>query len=581
MIRKLSFEAMEARRLLAADLQTDSETDFHVAGNVSANAFAEIGNLDGSALIRSQLGWYNMYDRIGFSVQREANVSVQLDGLWADADLYLTDAFGRVLDFSSLRGTAGESIETRVDAGTYYVWSVARTYSWTPYHMELTAQQIPEPLPEPAPTPAPGDSGGDVSPLPEVAYYGSAYDWGLNEIGAPESWASGFRGQGVTVAVIDTGVDLDHPDLVENLYVNTGEIAGNGIDDDGNGYIDDLHGFDFADNDSDPDDVHGHGTHVAGTIAAVENGFGATGVAPDATILPVKVLGDNGSGTSTSVAAGIRYAADQGADIINLSLGGGFSYDIEMAIDYARSLGSLIVAASGNEYASMPGFPARFSASYDNVLSVGAYDSSGNIAAFSNDVGASGAVQLDAPGVAVFSTYVGGRYASMSGTSMATPHVAGLAALTLSSNRSLSPSQLRDLLVAGAVSAINGSDAIGKASALYSVAYAAAGESVDSSSGGGSTSSSSSSSSVSASTFSNHTSSLVHSSSSTSITDDQDNRVAVNEVRFVTTKDSKEVSDHQGHATDIVFSGDCEFLDDESDSPWDEATTDLALLATV
>lgn len=491
MLRKLSVESMEARRLLAADIGPQEE-GFHVASEVSANAFADIGNLNGTAIIRSQLGWFNSYDRIGFATDRESDVSIDLGQISADVNLYLTDARGYVIDLSAEWGLSDESIDTRLDAGSYYVWALATSWRSTGYQMELTVDHVPAPVPEPAPSPTapPGESGGEIAPLTDVAYYGSSYDWGLNDVGAPEAWAAGYTGEGITVAVVDTGVDLDHPDLVANLYVNEGEIAGNGIDDDGNGYVDDLHGYDFADNDSNANDLHGHGTHVAGTIAADDNGFGATGVAPDATILPVKVLGDNGSGSSVSVAAGIRYAADMGADIINLSLGGGYSADIESAISYAQSLGSFIVAAAGNESASVPGFPAQFSTSYDNVLSVGAHDSNSNIASFSNAVGSSGSVQIDAPGVGIYSTYVGGRYAMMSGTSMATPHVAGIAALTLSADPSLTSPALRDLLVSGAFDSANGSDAIGKASTLYSVAYAAAG--VSGSSNGASSSGSTS-----------------------------------------------------------------------------------------
>ncbi|MEL6110274.1 MAG: S8 family peptidase [Planctomycetota bacterium] len=473
MIRQVGFEAMEARRLLAADGLQHDETAVEVAGDVAANASADIGNLDGSVVARSRLGWRNPYDRIGFSLERDAQFSVTISRFRSNVDLFVTDARGALVGYSMNRGRQADTVEAELEAGQYFVWSVARSWRSTRYRMELNANLVPPPPPTPEAEPtAPGD---EMERLTEVAYFGGANEWGLNAVGAPESWAAGFTGEGITVAVIDTGVDLDHPDLAANIFVNAGEIAGNGIDDDGNGYVDDVHGYDFANRDADPNDVHGHGTHVAGTIAADDNGFGATGVAPDATILPIKVLGDNGSGSSLDVAAGIRYAADMGANVINLSLGGGYSSAIESAISYAQSVGSFIVAASGNEYASVPGFPAQFSGSYNNVLSVGAYDSSGRIASFSNGVGSSNAVQVDAPGVGVFSTYVGGRYASMSGTSMATPHVAGLAALTLSADPSISAATLRELLVSGVVGTSSGSDAIGNASTLSAVARAAAG----------------------------------------------------------------------------------------------------------
>lgn len=318
--------------------------------------------------------------------------------------------------------------------------------------------------------------GTPVTAFPDVAYYGSSSDWNLNSINAPEAWAQGYTGQGVVVAVVDTGVDLSHPDLFSQIWVNADEIAGNGIDDDGNGYIDDRNGWDFSSGDNNPDDANGHGTHVAGTIAAEKNGTGATGVAPDATIMPVRVLSANGSGSDSGVAAGIRYAAANGADIINLSLGGGFSSVIQSAIQYAQQLNVLVIVAAGNESAAIPSYPARHSATFTNVLSVGAYSSSNAIASFSNDVGTSGAVQVDGPGVNIYSTYYNDRYATLSGTSMATPHVAGLAALALSANNSLSAAQLRTLIVNGATRVISGSDSRGGINAAVTVALAAAGQ---------------------------------------------------------------------------------------------------------
>ena len=138
-------------------------------------------------------------------------------------------------------------------------------------------------------------------------------NWGLNEVNAPEVWNNGYTGEGVTVAIVDTGIDLDHPDLVSNLWVNPGEIAGNGIDDDGNGFIDDIHGYDFNGNDANPNDFNGHGTHVAGTVASASNSYGSTGVAYDASIMAVQVLSASGSGSMFDVAAGIIYAVDNGA----------------------------------------------------------------------------------------------------------------------------------------------------------------------------------------------------------------------------------------------------------------------------
>ena len=479
--RRLEIQTLQSREMMAADCcseVTEPTAEIVSAASSSAQvASADAGSTLGTALDLGTInrsttvqGSVNFADRLDiyrFEVSGDGVVDVDLTGLSRNVDLVFADESGSLIDSSRNSGRASESITASLDAGTYYVGVQTRSFWGSRYELSLDVQ-----LEQP-------DLGSDLlsplAPLSDVAYFGGSREWNLNAVNAPEAWAAGYSGEGITIAVVDTGVDLDHPDLAGNLFVNAGEIEGNGIDDDGNGYVDDVHGYDFAAGDADPNDVGGHGTHVAGTIAAGLNGFGATGVAPDATILPVRVLGDNGSGSTNAVAAGIRYAAEQGADIINLSLGGGFSRAIQSAIDYAQDLGSFIVAAAGNEAASTPGFPARFSAIYDNVLSVGAHDSRGQIAGFSNDVGGSGAVQVDAPGVGVFSTYVGGRYANLSGTSMAAPHVAGVAALALSANPDLTPSQLRDLLVGGTTASAIGSDASGIVNAATTVAFAAAG----------------------------------------------------------------------------------------------------------
>ncbi|MEZ6116119.1 MAG: S8 family serine peptidase [Pirellulaceae bacterium] len=155
-----------------------------------------------------------------------------------------------------------------------------------------------------------------------MTYFGGANDWNLNAINAPEVWSQGYTGEGIVVAVVDTGVDWTHVDLASNIWTNADEIAGDGIDNDRNGYVDDVYGWNFANRNANVQDANGHGTHVAGTIASLRNGSGSTGVAHDAQIMPVKVLGNNGSGSDYAVSQGIRYAVDNGADVINLSLGG-------------------------------------------------------------------------------------------------------------------------------------------------------------------------------------------------------------------------------------------------------------------
>lgn len=282
------------------------------------------------------------------------------------------------------------------------------------------------------------------SAFPDVPNLGGD-EWGRDLVNAPEVWAQGFTGEGIIVAVIDTGVDYNHSDLDANIWVNAGEITANGIDDDGNGYVDDRQGWDFVEGDGDPMDLDGHGTHVAGTIAAENNDFGVTGVAYDAAIMAVRVLDENGSGFYSDIAAGIRYATDNGANVINLSLGGGYSAEVEAAVAYAAGLGSVVVMAAGNGYADEPGYPAYTATDFG--IAVGAIDITKTLADFSNDAGPIPLDYVVAPGVDVLSTTPGNTYQAFNGTSMATPHVAGVAALVLSANPNLSAAEVETTLV--------------------------------------------------------------------------------------------------------------------------------------
>jgi subtilisin family serine protease len=312
----------------------------------------------------------------------------------------------------------------------------------------------------------------NLIPSSDVPYFGGAHDWNLNAINAPKVWARGYTGSGVVVAVIDSGVDYRHSELVNNMWVNSREIAGNGRDDDGNGYVDDDRGWDFAHHDNNPLDLFGHGTHVAGTIAAARNDAHTTGVAYGARIMPVQVLDANGVGyDGDSLAAAIRYAANNGADIINVSVWWNYSPAIVSALDYAGQMGVFVVAASGHASGSVPAFPAHFSGQMSHVVSVGAHTSSNRRFGGRNSVGSSDAVKIDAPGAKVYSTLPGNRYGYRSGTSMAAPHVAGVAALALSANRNLTPSQLRQVLVAASNRHITGSDSRGGINAALVVPW--------------------------------------------------------------------------------------------------------------
>ena len=258
------------------------------------------------------------------------------------------------------------------------------------------------------------------------------------DIDAPEAWDNTIGSSDVTIAVIDTGVDYNHEDLVANIWTNPSEIPNNGIDDDNNGFVDDVRGWDFANNDNDPMDDQGHGTHVSGTIGAVgNNGKGVAGVNWKVRIIPIKFLSSAGSGTIDGAVKSINYAILMGADIMSNSWGGtGFSQALLDAIKAANDADILFVAAAGNDGFDNDVDPV-YPASYDvpNVVSVAATDKSDDLADFS-DYGRT-SVDLGAPGVGIISTVPTGTcalcnqggYRTLSGTSMATPHVSGVAAL--------------------------------------------------------------------------------------------------------------------------------------------------------
>ena len=275
------------------------------------------------------------------------------------------------------------------------------------------------------------------------------------DIGAREAWDTTKGSSDIVVAVVDTGVDWDHPDLAANIWVNHDEVAGNGVDDDGNGYRDDVRGWDFYSGDSDPDDWDSHGTHVAGTIGAVgNNGTGVVGVNWDVRIMPLRFMG-GGSGSLSDAAAAIEYAVDNGAHVINASFGSyGYSYTLRDAIAEASDAGVLFVAAAGNEDNDNDGYPF-YPAGYDlpNVVSVAASNSSDRITSFSNY--GDQTVHVAAPGEDIYSTYAGGGYGWMSGTSMASPVVAGAAALALSADPTMAPADLKQLIMETAYTSSN------------------------------------------------------------------------------------------------------------------------------
>jgi len=251
------------------------------------------------------------------------------------------------------------------------------------------------------------------------------------DIDAPEAWAihSG-RKDAPVIAVIDTGVDYNHPDLKANMWVNKGEIPGNGIDDDGNGVVDDVHGFNAFANSGNPMDGHSHGTHCAGTIAGVgNNGQGVTGVMQEAQIMAVKIFADSGSTNAAAIIRGINYATQMGARITSNSWGGGAAN--QGIFDAFNSSPALHIMAAGNSSGNndtRPHYPSNYE--LPNNVAVAASDRNDNKASFS--CYGEKSVDIAAPGRDIYSTVNGGGYASKSGTSMATPHVAGVAGLVAS-----------------------------------------------------------------------------------------------------------------------------------------------------
>ena len=253
---------------------------------------------------------------------------------------------------------------------------------------------------------------------PNDPYY-AAHQWHLPRVGAPIAWDTTTGSASVTIAVVDSGVEATHPDLAGRV----------------------LAGYDFANNDSNPADDNGHGTAVAGVAAARGNdGIGVAGAAWNVSILPVKTMGANGSGSYSAIANGITFSADRGARIINLSLGGtATSSTLQSAVSYAWNKNCVIIAAAGNNGTSTTVYPAA----YPNVIAVSATTSADTTASFSSF---GSFVDLSAPGQDITTSWPGGSYVTISGTSFSSPLTAGVAALVLSINPTLSNSQVNSLL---------------------------------------------------------------------------------------------------------------------------------------
>lgn len=290
-------------------------------------------------------------------------------------------------------------------------------------------------------------------------YYSSLL-WGMYnsndvDIDAREAWDQTTGNSSTVVGIVDTGILYTHPDLAQNMWVNTEEIAGNGIDDDDNGYVDDIYGINAITGSGNPLDDHGHGTHCAGTIGgAGNNSIGVVGVNWQVSMMALKFLSSSGSGSTADAIETLNYVAamkDRGENIVatnNSWGGGGYSSSLLSAIEAQRERGILFLAAAGNSGKNNDTngyYPTNYD--IDNIISVAAVDSDGNLASFSN-YGAS-SVEVGAPGVSIASAYLNNSYVYMSGTSMATPHVSGIAALVAGAFPDLTYRELRQAIISG------------------------------------------------------------------------------------------------------------------------------------
>ena len=429
----------EAVKINTSQVGDDYLSDVNTTGKINVDSIST-GNLEESG------------DHDWFAIDLEEGKSYYLNAqgiTLEDTILYLRDLSGNLLKSDD---DGGEGLNSRIEFRSsqterYYLdigsYDDELTGTYT-----ISAEEIETTTPNPGSGFDTTDGYGHIDAsrafeqlldidLPNAPIQGGNL-WALDNLNVPEVWNGnssfiGTKGTGSTIAVIDTGVDLDHPEF-------TGRITA---------------GYDFVDNDSIADDGDGHGTHVAGTIAGSHNdGRGISGVAPESNIMPIRVLGDDGTGWTSDIVAGIRWATDNGANVINLSLGGGgYSQAMADAIRYASERDSVVVMASGNSGRRSPDYPAAHARNYG--LAVGAVNQEYNFANFSNQAGSVTLDFVTAPGVRIYSAAPGGRYTTMSGTSMATPHVAGVAALLKSYDNTLTSESIEDLITGTASNSIS------------------------------------------------------------------------------------------------------------------------------
>ncbi|WP_367288335.1 S8 family serine peptidase [Laspinema palackyanum] len=432
------------------------------AGNGVADAF-NFGLLDRVQRTSGIIGPENPNDFYQFQIDRPRTISLFLDGLSANADLYLVQDRNsnqaiepeEMVALSTQKGSTLEQIHLTLDPGNYQIM-VSQVGGPTAYDLSISPQLFNR------------SSGyGMVNAAGAVAaaigtepfletppQVGS--NWVPDMVNAPAVWNQGYTGEGVIVAVIDGYVDYTHPQLAGSIWTNSDEINGNNIDDDGNGFVDDIMGWNFLDGNNQInriDPLEGHASHVAGIIAGNNNGIGNSGIAPNARIMPVAVIGAF-TGTEERIASGIRYAVDNGARVINLSLGSvSVNNTVKEALIYARERGAVIVSASGNdglhsrggdERSSAVRYPAAYASEFG--IAVGAVTRDRQIADFTNRAGTDILNYVVAPGEDIYSSVPINTYDFWKGTSMAAPVVSGVAALMLSANPNLTPQQVEQII---------------------------------------------------------------------------------------------------------------------------------------
>lgn len=438
-------EASQVASAMAADLSDISLFSSPVSGqalkllsSTSAEAEALKGTLGdhepGEIIVRTKPG--------GFSLQGESNIAKDFGAtILGEFD---TNAQG------IFKSDEGQFLHLKLPAGitTEEAMAALAKDSRVQFAVPNHTYPLPDAIDEPGTFSAsPNDLHKELYGLHNEGQTGGKVD---ADIDAPEAWAihtGRTQAQGgPLVAIIDTGIDHNHSDLKANLWVNPGEIPGNGIDDDGNGVIDDVHGYNAFDNNGNTMDTQGHGTHVAGTVGAVgNNGEGVTGVMQNSNMMAVKIFGDRGT-TAAAIVRGIQYASKMGARVANNSWGGG-AYSEAIKEAFAQSPTLHMLSAGNNGIDNDPA--DRYPGDYDlpNFVRVAATDHNDNLASFSNY--AKKTVELGAPGVKTLSTIPGGGYGAKSGTSMATPHVTGAAGLIASFEPEISNEELKKRLMDG------------------------------------------------------------------------------------------------------------------------------------